>query len=210
MKLILLAFLLISVSTKTVEEINLLADPTFDNAKITLDNRVKNYCQTKSYPKNYQSYISSWSSVKVEYIFDYMTINTLDQNLPSKHFPKEVEAEIKAAKYLSTSSADSKIKYNIYKTSTEIDDYIGAAMKWKEYILFGVIHSKISASLVPLFNKVGHQVCQRKWYCLWICKKCHTEYSYVSRAYTYSELNTVKEALAAKSAQEMINKINHF
>ncbi len=210
MNIILLSFFITLISCKELSEVNLLADSGFQHAKEMLDNKVKSYRTTKNYPPLYKSWIQSWASSRVEYIFDFMTIASIEQNLKKNHFPKEVEQSIKAARFLSTASADSKIKYMTYKTSSEIDDYLGAAMKYNEYIMFGVIHSTVRANLVPVYNQVPYQVCKRKWYCLWICKKCHTEYSYVRRSNTPAEILIIQQALAAKSAEEMVYKINHF
>lgn len=210
MKLILLVFLFLTISARTVEELNLLATDDFQNAKQTLDNKVKSYRHTKSYPKNYREYILSWSSTRAEYIFDFMTMATLDKNLPSHHFPQEVVSSIKAAKYLSGSSADSKVSFQIQRSTSEIDEYLGSAMKYKEYILFGVIHTTIRANLVPKYNIISHKECKRMWYCLWICKKCKTVTTQERRGYYASENQIVKQSLQAKSAEEMVNKITHF
>lgn len=207
MKIILFSLILSVISCK--EEVNLLLDKDFQNAKQTLDNKVKSYGAKKAYPSNYRSYVSGWGKNKVEYIFDYVAIDSIN-SISKNHFPSQVESGIKAARYLSTASADSKIKYNTYKTSYEIDDYLGSAMKYKEYILFGIIHVTDRAELVPMYNKVGRKVCKRKWYCLWICQKCHTEYDNVKRGNTASEILIIQNALAAKSAEDMIYKINHF
>lgn len=175
-------------------------------------NKIKENVRKDTYPSDYRNYILKFFE-SIDYIFDFIDVSELDKKLPSYHLPNSVSNAIKAVRYLSAGSSERIINFQNSidnKEDAVLDDYLGLALKYEDFVVFGALHTVITGKKKTLFQTVTEKKCQRKWYCLWICKKCWKESHQEPRAYTNSEVNKVRLSVLAKSADTIKAKLKTY
>ena len=134
-----------------------------------LNKYVKDLC-IKSYvphPFNWNTYIKSVDTPGVGYLQDYILKSSLSSALAKKQFPQELISIMAAMKFSREGYGKDKISFNIPNGDQnyyQINEYMGAAFQFEDYILYGLYHSKVKCTLNELYKTISYPVWERKWY----------------------------------------------
>ena len=216
--LILLISLSLTLRLKNIEESEIfLKGYSYEEAKSKIRSGLKvlNDKVKYSYPSNYQTYITNFVEYPgIEYIEDYIEFSEfkngkfgdlafLQNYLALLQFTQE--SSLQFSRHLSfncPSNADGYIDY------CNINNYLITALRIGDYVMCGIIHSNIKASLQSLYEKFGHSEMVRQWWCLWLCETREVWYENRRRNPSSIEQDTIKNALEAKSGELITNKLN--
>ena len=220
--LVLLMLFSLTLCLKSIEESEIFlraGNPTYKECKAKIISGLKSdYAKLRfNFPSNYRNYIKDFkNSPGVEYNEGLPEISQI--NSGSFIIPDEIKKFLSSFENVEQSS----VRFTHYKTlnfyrgddnfyeESKVNIYIVAALRIENYVMFGIIHSNISANLVQLFRRVKKSKRVRKWWCLGICKK--TKYYYVNerRDPELYEQQIIQNAVEAKSGNLISNRLNNL
>ena len=220
--LVLLILFSLSLCLKSIEESEVFlraGNPSYKECKAKIISRLKaDYAKLRfNFPSNYKNYVKGFNEFPgVEYNEGLPEITQI--NSGNYLLPDEIQKFLSSFEHEEQSS----VRFTHYKIlnfhrggdnfyeNCQINIYIVAALRIENYVMFGIIHSNIRASLTQLFRRVKKSKNVRKWWCLWTCKRKKYYYVNERRNQELHEQQIIQTAIEAKSGSLISKRLKNL